>query len=45
MYRIVVTQSEIVNVVGVTKRYMSNPEQMHWEVVKNIWCLRGTKDL
>ena len=45
MYTMVVTRPDLAYVVGVVSRYMSNPRQKHWEVVKHIFrYLRGTED-
>ena len=46
MYVMVCTRSNIVYVVGVVHRYMSNPGREHWVTVKWIlWYLRGTSTL
>ena len=42
----VATRPDLVHVIGVVSRYMSNPGRKHWEVVKHILrYLRGTKDV
>ncbi|KAD1365130.1 hypothetical protein E3N88_42941 [Mikania micrantha] len=41
MYAMVCTRPDIVDVVGVVSRYMSNPRKEHWEPVK--WLLRYLK--
>jgi hypothetical protein len=46
MYAMVCTRSNIVHVVGVVSRYMSNSGKQHWKAVKWILIyLKGTSDI
>ena len=39
------TRPNILHVVGVVSRFMHNPDQLHWNVVKHVFkYLAGTKD-
>ena len=46
IYTMVATHFDLAYVVGITSRYMSNPEKKHREAVKHIFCyLRGTENM
>ena len=46
MYAMIATRLDIVFVVGVVSKYMSNPGKKHWEVVKGIMrYLKATKSM
>lgn len=42
MYVMVFTRPNMTHAVGIVSRYMANPRQKHWEVVK--WLLRYLRD-
>ena len=45
MYAKVYSRPNIAQVVGVLSRFMANPGQVHWDVVKRVFrYLRGTSD-
>ena len=43
MYAMVCTRPDIVHVVGIVNRFLSNPGREHWNVVK--WILRYLHDI